>query len=90
MRVSDSNITYLKENEIFVFGSNLMGKHETGAAKKAIEFGAEQGKGVGLISRTYALPTVLDKQNGIRELITIGQIQYHVTNFINTAKKNQV
>ena len=42
-------ISELKENEIFVFGSNLAGMHGGGAAWIAYErFGAIMGQGVGL------------------------------------------
>ena len=53
------NITSLKENEIFVFGSNTAGRHDAGAAKVAIEkFGAIYEKGVGLQGQSYAIPTL--------------------------------
>lgn len=39
-------ITELKQNQIFVFGSNLNGNHAGGAAKQALEFGAVMGEGV--------------------------------------------
>lgn len=56
------NITSLKKNEIFVFGSNLAGNHISGAAKQAKEwFGAEDGIGEGLTGKCYAFPT-LDEQ----------------------------
>ena len=52
-------ITQLKENEIFVFGSNLAGAHGGGAARIAMEkFGAEWGKGVGMQGQCYAIPTM--------------------------------
>jgi hypothetical protein len=52
-------ITELKDNEIFVFGSNLAGNHAGGAALQAKEqFGAEQGIGEGLTGRCYAFPTL--------------------------------
>ena len=52
-------ITQLKENEIFVFGSNLGGFHGGGAARVALEaFGAVWGQGVGLQGRSYAIPTM--------------------------------
>lgn len=38
-------ITHLKENEIFVFGSNYAGIHGKGAAKTALKFGAIRGPG---------------------------------------------
>lgn len=44
---------------IFVFGSNLAGKHFGGAARTAAEkYGAEMGIGEGLTGQSYALPTM--------------------------------
>lgn len=55
-------INELKPNQIFVFGSNLAGKHYGGAAKQAYEqFGAVMGIGKGVMGQTYAFPT-LDKE----------------------------
>lgn len=52
-------ITELKQNQIFVFGSNLAGKHNGGAALQAFnEFGAYFGKGVGIQRQCYAIPTL--------------------------------
>ncbi|MBQ9187282.1 MAG: hypothetical protein IJ144_05605 [Prevotella sp.] len=52
-------IRELKENEIFVFGSNLGGYHGGGAARVALEkFGAVWGQGVGLQGQSYAIPTM--------------------------------
>lgn len=52
-------ITKLKDNQVFVFGSNLAGNHAAGAAKQAKEdFGAEDGIGVGLTGQCYAFPTL--------------------------------
>lgn len=52
-------ITELKENQIFVFGSNLSGNHAGGAAKQAKEqFGAREGVGEGLTGQSYAFPTI--------------------------------
>ena len=52
-------ISSLKENQIFVFGSNLGGVHAGGAAKQAKEqFGAAEGVGEGLIGTCYAFPTL--------------------------------
>lgn len=56
------NITTLQPNEIFVFGSNLGGKHYGGAARQAHEsFGAEMGIGEGLTGQCFAFPT-LDRE----------------------------
>lgn len=50
-------ITKLKENEIFVFGSNQSGYHGAGAAKQALQWGAKYGIGSGFCGKTYAIPT---------------------------------
>ena len=43
---------------IFVFGSNLAGRHGRGAALAALkEHGAVYGKGIGLQGNSYAIPT---------------------------------
>lgn len=63
-------ITDLKENQIFVFGSNRDGKHMGGAALQAKEqFGAEEGIGEGLTGRCYAFPTLEESFNygGLRQ-----------------------
>jgi hypothetical protein len=52
------NITELKEGEIFVFGSNMSGRHGKGAAKTAMKWGAKYGQAAGLQGRTYGIPTV--------------------------------
>ena len=54
-------ISELKENEIFVFGSNLAGVHGGGAAR----FGAVWGEGMGLHGQTYAIPTM---QGGVETI----------------------
>ncbi len=53
------HVTQLKENEVFVFGSNLQGAHAGGAARTAYNhFGAVWGEGVGLHGQSYAIPTM--------------------------------
>ena len=48
-RYTPEIISELKDNEIFVFGSNLAGAHGGGAARAAFnKFGAVWGQGVGL------------------------------------------
>ncbi len=52
-------ITKLEPNEIFVFGSNLAGRHGAGAARQAWrEFGAKWGIGEGFTGQCYAFPTL--------------------------------
>ena len=56
---TSERISELRENEIFVFGSNLAGAHGGGAAWLAYRrFGAVWGEGVGLHGRTYAIHTI--------------------------------
>ena len=48
-KYTPENITSLGKDEVFVFGSNLAGKHMGGAARVARErFGAIMGQGVGM------------------------------------------
>ena len=71
-------ISELKENEIFVFGSNLAGSHGGGAARLAYNrFGAVWGQGVGLQGRSYAIPTM---QGGVET------IKPYVDKFIEFAR----
>ena len=57
------NITELKPNEIFVFGSNAIGAHAGGAAKYAKDnFGAIEGIGQGLVGQTFAIDTMGRKE----------------------------
>ena len=59
-------ISALRENEIFVFGSNLDGMHGGGAARAAYNrFGAIWGQGVGLQGQSYAIPTM---QGGVETI----------------------
>lgn len=52
-------ITELKDDEIFVFGSNIKGEHLGGAARQAFEvFRAEWDLGEGLTGQCYAFPTL--------------------------------
>ena len=45
--------------QIFVFGSNLAGKHYGGSASHAVtSHGAEIGNGVGMQGDSYAIPTL--------------------------------
>lgn len=59
MRISSNWITELAPNEVFVFGSNLEGRHCSGAARLAFtKFGAAWGNGVGMCGQSYAIPTM--------------------------------
>ena len=59
-------ITDLGPGDIFVFGSNLGGRHGGGAARIAAQhFGAIMGQGVGLQGQSYAIPTM---QGGVETI----------------------
>ena len=48
----------VQANMIFVFGSNLAGRHGKGAAlHAALHYGAERGVGEGRTGNSYAIPT---------------------------------
>lgn len=69
--------------EIFVFGSNLAGKHGKGAALDAKRYhGAKQNQAEGLQGDSYAIPTK-DKLLGS---LPLNIIQYYVNRFISFAK----
>ena len=77
-RITPRWIDSLKENEVFVFGSNLAGMHGGGAARIArLHFGAVMGKGVGLQGQSYAIPTM---QGGVET------IRPYVDDFLDFAK----
>lgn len=70
--------------EIFVFGSNLAGRHGAGAAKAAHRFyGAIYGQGIGLQGDSYAIPTKDEKI----QTLPLPQIHLHVLDFIEFAKQ---
>lgn len=80
-RFTPENISSLKSNEIFVFGSNLGGNHAGGAARVAHRlFGAVWGQGVGLQGQSYAIPTMHGGPESIKP---------YVKEFIEFARKNQ-
>ena len=71
--------------KIFVFGSNLAGRHGAGAAKYAREhYGAEYGVGVGRTGYAYALPT---KDRDLNTL-PLDQIEMFIKQFLKHAKEN--
>jgi hypothetical protein len=72
----------LRDNSVFVFGSNLGGRHGAGAALYARQYcGAIYGQGAGMQGRSYAIPT---KDARLR-VLSIDEIAVHVTRFLKYA-----
>lgn len=71
--------------DIFVFGSNLAGRHGKGAALFALnQRGAIYGMGYGLQGRSFAIPT---KDERLRTL-SLSRIRHYVLLFIEFAKSH--
>ena len=74
-----------KDNSIFVFGSNLAGRHGKGAAKIAKDkFGAMYGVGQGLTGKSYAIPT----KDKVLKSLSIKEINENILEFVSFVKKN--
>lgn len=72
-------------SDVFVFGSNLAGRHGKGAALHAKKyFGAVYGQGIGRQGNSYAIPTKDEKL----KTLPIEEIRKHVEDFKNYAKQN--
>lgn len=70
---------------IFVFGSNLAGRHGKGAALYAKKnHGAIYGQGVGLQGNSYGIPT----KNERLQTLTLEVIEVYVENFKSFAYSN--
>jgi hypothetical protein len=77
----------LDEDTIWVFGSNLAGRHGAGAAKIALEmFGAMEGVGRGLVGHSYAIPT----KSHPWHTLDIKEIEGHVVEFLTLAAWHDV
>lgn len=71
---------------IFVFGSNLAGRHGRGAALTArLYHGAVYGVGVGRTGNAYAIPT---KDWHVKGTLPLDKISSHVRDFIRYAENN--
>jgi hypothetical protein len=71
---------------IFVFGSNLAGRHGAGSALVALRrYGATYGQGVGLQGQAYGIPT---KDHQLR-VLPLAEIEGHVRTFITFAETHR-
>lgn len=78
-------ITELKENQVFVFGSNMNGAHGGGAARTAHEkFGAVWGIWNGITGQSYAIPTLGKKL----EKLPLSLIQSYLNELTEYAIEN--
>lgn len=75
-------IREVKPNQVFVFGSNLSGRHGAGAARQAMKFGAVYGKEEGLMGNSYGIPTV---DSRILNSLSVETIKRYVDRFIKFA-----
>lgn len=83
-RIAPDKITSLRKNEVFVFGSNERGIHGAGAARQALNWGAEFGVGFGLRGKTFAIPT----KTPYFVTLSLGKISTYIEQFANFAKEN--
>lgn len=67
----------ITRDNVFVFGSNLAGRHGAGAAKTALKYGAKMGVGVSQCGCTYAIPT---KDKSLTTL-PLEEIRHYVDKF---------
>jgi hypothetical protein len=75
----DGTLPFPERDWVFVFGSNLAGRHGMGAAKVArAKFGAEYGVGRGPTGRAYAIPT---KDAALRTL-SLREIEPAIEDFL--------
>lgn len=76
----------IKSNIIFVFGSNRQGIHGRGAALEAKQkWGALQGRGIGYVGNSYAIPTKETPQ----ESLSLDRINDYVHDFIYFAEQRE-
>ena len=69
-RVAPAVIRSLAPDEIFVFGSNIDGMHNGGAAGlAAADFGAIMGQAEGIQGRSYAIPSVGNTFQELKEAV---------------------
>ena len=73
-------------SEIFVFGSNLAGRHGLGAAKHALIYhGAIYGQGVGRQGNSYAIPT----KDSELKVLPLEEIDKYVKEFMQYAREHK-
>jgi hypothetical protein len=70
---------------VFVFGSNLAGRHGKGSAREAFDrWGARYGQGRGLQGSSYAIPT----KDANLATLPLEEIGRHVAAFLDFAREH--
>ena len=81
-RITPEQIDRLRENELFVCGTNVAGKHKKGAAYTAYKrFGATPGRCHGIDNSCYGIPT----KDAALKVLPLGRIAKYVQNMIDDA-----
>ncbi len=81
----ETHIHQLPQDTVFVFGSNLAGKHDCGAALTAFEhFGAMTHFGRGWSGQSFAIATANEHQ----QAMPIHQIAHYIDDFIIYTKNH--
>lgn len=74
-----------REDEVFVFGSNLAGRHGKGAALWARQNkGAIYGKGIGRQGMSYGIPTKSESLN----VLPLTRINQYIQEFLQYARNH--
>jgi hypothetical protein len=71
-------IEKLLPHQVFVFGSNEAGRHGRGAAKTAMQWGAQYQIGYGHVGQTFAIPT----KNASIQTLDLNSIAKYVDWFV--------
>lgn len=77
--------------EIFVFGSNLAGRHGKGSALEALQkHGAKYGQGVGLQGNSFAIPTkgFSPYPGAPMPILSLNEIHFYIIAFIDFAQRH--
>ncbi len=79
-RITPEKITFLDDNEVFVFGTDAEGTHSYGASRfAAMNFGAVEGREEGIQGHSYAIPS---------DLVDLKDIKPYVDRFVAFAKRH--
>jgi hypothetical protein len=85
MLYTPNRIHSLASHQIFVFGSNIQGRHGAGAARQALQFGAIYWQPRGRQGQTYAIVTKdLDRGKRSIPLKTIHQEIHQFLDYVAT------